>query len=197
MAVLRQAGTYHFRRQIPPRFQAIFKKSEYWQTLTTCNRAQTVAKAGLVNFNLQEAFNMLDELETRIKNQKEITDLPHRGRCKSTTYAACPTVRYAENGYYIFDLSGNGTGPFITAMARINDFINIQAFGGNSQYTAYQQLLAPDGNMDGINASDVDLVEWNGKFYPTYLIGDQSTWVVANDASYDGMLLDLYRELWP
>jgi len=51
--------------------------------------------------------------------------------------------------------------------------------------------------MNGINASDVDLVEWNGKFYPTYLTGDQSTWVVANDASYDGTLLDLYRELWP
>jgi|GEM_PF-1215139 len=137
---------------------------------------------------------------TDLLNWTPIGDL-----CKSTTYAACPTVRYAENGYYIvpylFDLSGVGNGPWITAMSRTKDFVNIEPFPGNAKYTAYQQLLAPDGDRDGVNTSDFDLAEWdgpNGKVvYFEYLFGNQSGLHASNGGWYEGTIIDLYREFWP
>lgn len=130
-----------------------------------------------------------------------VTWSPIGDLCHANFYSACPTVKYAENGYYVvaymFDYSGTGAGPWITAMARTNDFINIQSFGGNANLTSYQQLIAPDGEMDGINASDVDFVEWDGKVYFTYMTGDQRTWAGNNDAWYEGTFLDFYHEYWP
>lgn len=121
--------------------------------------------------------------------------------CNANIYSACPTVKYAKDGYYIvnylFDLAGNGTGPWITAMARTSDFIHIENFAGNSNYTCYQQLMAPDMELEGINSSDIDYTEWNGKVYFTYLTGDQRTWAASNDAWFEGSIIDLYHCFWP
>lgn len=126
---------------------------------------------------------------------------PIGGLCNAGFYSACPTVRYGKNGYYIvsylFDQSGNGHGPWITAMARTNNFAVIENFAGNAQYTCYQQLMAPDAEMDGINASDVDFVQWDDKVYFTYLTGDQKLWAGNNDAWYNGTIENLYEEFWP
>ncbi len=129
-----------------------------------------------------------------------VTWTPIGALCNANFYSACPTVKYAADGYflvaYLFDFSCNGAGPWITGVGRTNNFSTIENFGGNAKYTCYQQLLAPDGEMDGINASDVDFVEWNGKVYFTYMTGDQRTWAGNNDAWYNGSFVDFYHEFW-
>lgn len=70
MAIVRQAGTYHFRRRIPNRLRPIFGKSEFWRSLNTCHRQEAIAIAGLLNFHLQGTFDMLSELEKQIEKQQ-------------------------------------------------------------------------------------------------------------------------------
>lgn len=129
-----------------------------------------------------------------------VTWAPIGGLCNAGFYSACPTVKYAADGYYLvtylFDLAGDGSGPWITAAARTNDFSTIDNFGGNANYTCYQQFMAPDGPRDGVNTSDIDFIEWEGKVYITYLTGDQNTWGGNNDAWFNGTLEDLYRKFW-
>ncbi|MDR6702995.1 hypothetical protein [Agrobacterium tumefaciens] len=117
--------------------------------------------------------------------------------CNRDFYSACPTISYAENGWYMVTYLFCVGGKYVTAMARTNDFVRIQSFGGNAHLTAFQQLLAPDAQGEGINTSDVDFIEWNGKVKFNYLIGDQSTWGISNEAEYDGTLINLYHEFWP
>lgn len=130
-----------------------------------------------------------------------VTWTPIGDLCHANFYSACPTVKYAENDYYVvtymFDYSGTGVGPWITGIGRTKNFITIENFGGNGNLTPYHQLMAPDGEMDGINASDVDFVEWDGKVYFTYMTGDQKTWAGNNDAWYEGTFIDFYHEYWP
>lgn len=116
--------------------------------------------------------------------------------CHGNFYSACPTVRYADDGYYILAYMWNNAGTYETAIARTNNFSTIQTFQGNASYTAYQQLLSPDA-QEGNNNSDIDFCEWDGKVYFTYLTGNQSSWARPNDAWYDGTLIDFYREWWP
>lgn len=70
MAIIRQGGTYHFRRRIPNRLRPIFGKSEFWRSLNTCQRSDALAKAGIINFYLQETFNMLRDMEQQIEAQQ-------------------------------------------------------------------------------------------------------------------------------
>lgn len=70
MAIVRQAGIYHFRKRIPDRLKPIFGKSEIWRSLKTCQRSDALAKAGLLNFRIQETFDMLKDLEQHIEKQQ-------------------------------------------------------------------------------------------------------------------------------
>lgn len=115
--------------------------------------------------------------------------------CHGSFYSACPTIHYAENGWYMVTYMWNNSGTFETAIGRTNNFLGIQTFQGNGNYTPYQQLLSPDP-MEGNNNSDVDFCEWNGKVYFTYLTGNQVNWAIPNDAWYEGTLLDFYHEWW-
>lgn len=117
------------------------------------------------------------------------------GLVNSGYYSACPTIRYGENGWFMLAFMFQDSGKFVNAFVRTNDFINVQGHGGLTGLTPYQQLMAPAAG-EGINNSDIDFVEWNGQVYFTYLTGDQQTWTFANDAWYQGTLLDFYHEYW-
>lgn len=121
--------------------------------------------------------------------------------CHAAFYSACPTIRYAEDGWYLLSYmwqfkQPNGQIIFESAMARTRNFVTIETFQGNTNLTAHQNLMSPDP-MEGVNNSDVDFIEWDGKVYFTYLTGDQTTWAFANDAWFDGTMTDLYRMYWP
>jgi len=113
----------------------------------------------------------------------------------SNYYSACPTVRYVSDGWYLVTFMFQDAGHFVNAVARTQDFNTLPGFGGNANLTPYQQIMAPD-ECEGVNNSDIDFIEWDGKVYFTYLTGDQQTWAFANDAWYDGTLLDFYHEYW-
>ena len=45
-------------------------------------------------------------------------------------------------------------------------------------------MLTPTAIDDGINASDPDLFEYQGKTYLYYAVGDQRTWMNIKRAAY-------------
>ncbi|MBD9390275.1 hypothetical protein IB237_24035 [Agrobacterium sp. AGB01] len=111
-------------------------------------------------------------------------------------YNACQTIKYVGDGWYMVTwLWFDGT-RYMTNVGRTRDFVTVEGWQGNATYPATTQLLVP-GKYEGINASDNDFVEWNGKVYGTYFTGDQGTWGVNSDWWYAGTLADLYHEMWP
>lgn len=123
---------------------------------------------------------------------------PVGGLMHGSFYSACPSIHYAEDGWYIVTYMWNNGGTYETAIARTKDFVTISTFQGNpaNGLTAFHHLLSPDAH-EGPNNSDFAMTEFNGKVYMVYLIGDQSTWGNIGQAWYDGTLLDFYHEYWP
>jgi hypothetical protein len=53
------------------------------------------------------------------------------------------------------------------------------------------------GPGEGINNSDVDLFEWEGRTYLTYATGDQATWGAVRVALYDGPMQEFFTRHFP
>ena len=53
------------------------------------------------------------------------------------------------------------------------------------------------GPGEGINNSDVDLFEWDGRTYITYATGDQATWGSVRMAFYDGPMKEFFSSHFP
>lgn len=131
-----------------------------------------------------------------LESQDLVTWTPIGDLIHPNQYSACPTIRYAKDGYYLVSYLWYNQGHFETAIARTSDFITVQTFGGNAQWTPYQQLMSADP-LEGFNNSDVDWIEWNGKLFFVYLTGDQQTWAHQNHAWFDGTMVDFYNVYWP
>jgi sucrose-6-phosphate hydrolase SacC (GH32 family) len=105
-------------------------------------------------------------------------------------YAACPTIRYVAGAYYIFYLKHIGD-YFATYVARSYD---LETFNESSQVVLSTRLYE---GTEGINASDMDLVEYQGVVYINYADGNQTTWVNIHRATYNGTLEQLTKEFFP
>ena len=108
-------------------------------------------------------------------------------------YSACPCIRYSNGYYYVMYLAQNsvlnGQSGFATEMARSKDLVTWEFSDGNP-------ILTPaDG--EGINNSDVDLFEYDGKTYVYYATGDQQTWVNVKCAVYDGSMSEFFGSYFP
>lgn len=117
-------------------------------------------------------------------------------------YAACPTIRYHEGWFYILYLRHEFVHKrrmgYVMSIARTQDFVNFHDFLGNGKYNRFTQVLSPFGSdIEGINNSDVDLVEHNGITYFIYADGDQKTWANLRIAVYLGKLSEFFAEYWP
>ncbi|RKY72120.1 MAG: hypothetical protein DRP97_01115, partial [Candidatus Latescibacterota bacterium] len=53
-------------------------------------------------------------------------------------------------------------------------------------------VLAPEG-VEGINTSDIDLVEFGDKVMVYYLDGDQKSWYRGTRADFDGTLKEFFE----
>ena len=53
------------------------------------------------------------------------------------------------------------------------------------------------GAGEGINNSDVDLIEYEGKTYLFYATGDQATWGTIRVAMYDGLMQQFFASYFP
>ena len=94
-------------------------------------------------------------------------------------YAACPCLRYVNGSYYLLYLEHRQPRWFFeTYIARSKDLKNWELSPANP-------VLTPRFN-DGVNASDPDLIEFHGRTYLYYSVGDQRTWSRLQRAVYPG-----------
>ena len=56
-------------------------------------------------------------------------------------------------------------------------------------------MLAPTGLDEGINASDPDIVEFGGKTYVYFSVGDQRTWMNVKRGEFEGTPPAVLRKL--
>jgi hypothetical protein len=94
-------------------------------------------------------------------------------------YTACPAIRHAGDYYYVLYVEHRSPRWFFeTYVARSRDLKSWELSPANP-------VLTPHGVDEGINASDPDLVEVDGKTYLYYAVGDQLTW------------MNIYRKVYP
>jgi alpha-L-fucosidase len=110
-------------------------------------------------------------------------------------YTACPTIRYSGGYYYLIFLSAypsaNGT-YYATNVSRSTDLIHWQ-------FSA-KTLISPLDGDPAMNASDVDLVEFNGQVRILYSNLSQAGISVPNaglrEATYNGTFDQLMDEVF-
>ena len=104
-------------------------------------------------------------------------------------YTACPCIRYANGYYYMLYLERRAPRWFFeTYIARSKDLVSWELSPANP-------VLTPTAIDDGINASDPDLFEYEGKTYLYYAVGDQRTWMNIKRAAYP-CTLQPFLEQW-
>jgi hypothetical protein len=104
-------------------------------------------------------------------------------------YTACPCVRYASGYYYVLYLERRSPRHFFeTYVTRSKDLRRWELSSANP-------VLTPADLDEGVNASDPELVEWQGKTYVYYAVGDQLTWMNLKRAVYPGPLR-AFLESW-
>ena len=106
-------------------------------------------------------------------------------------YSACPCIRYFKPYYYVIYLHNK--------MAGHNGYVSFLARSKNLsewELTPFNPILeASEG--EGINNSDVDIIEYGGKTYLYYATGDQATWATIRVAMYDGSMQKFYENHFP
>jgi hypothetical protein len=106
-------------------------------------------------------------------------------------YSACPVIRYFNPYYYVIYLHNKiaGHNGYISFMARSKNLVDWELSPFNPI------LEAEEG--EGINNSDVDIIEYKGKTYLYYATGDQATWATIRVAMYDGLMKTFYESHFP
>jgi hypothetical protein len=105
------------------------------------------------------------------------------GGFEGAVYTACPTVRFSNGYYYVFYLSDEGD-YFATRIARSKDL---------SKWEFSSQAVVSPGSDEGVNASDLDLMETtDGNVRILYAIGYQTVgkghFVDVREAGFQGTL---------
>jgi len=106
-------------------------------------------------------------------------------------YSACPVIRYNAPYYYVIYLHApipNHKG-WIPYIARSKDLAEWELSPFNPV------LEASEG--EGVNNSDIDLFEYQGKTYLYYATGDQQTWGDVRVAQYDGSMKEFFTDWFP
>ncbi len=121
------------------------------------------------------------------KDLKTWTKLPE-ATFGTNRYTACPCIRYENGAYYVLYLERRSPNHhFETYVTRSKDLKHWERAASNP-------VLAPAGLDEGINASDPDLIEFNGKTYVYYAVGDQLTWMNIKRAQFDGTVSAFFEQ---
>jgi hypothetical protein len=97
-------------------------------------------------------------------------------------YTACPCLRYVGGYYYVLYLEHR------LPRWRFEMYVTRSKDLKHWELSAANPVLVPEGLDEGINASDPELVEWQGKTYLYFAVGDQLTWMSLKRATYPGSL---------
>ncbi len=104
-------------------------------------------------------------------------------------YAACPCIRYANGWYYQMYLEHpDRRWWFETYIARSRDL-------RTWEQSSMNPVIRPSELDDGINASDPEIIEHNGRTWLYYAVGDQRTWMNIKRIPFDGNLATFF-ESW-
>lgn len=147
--------------------------------------AYEVHEPGLVNFSI------------RFARSADLVRWERAGEVfEPDVYAACPTIRYHDGWYYVLYL--RHFKHYVTCIARTRDLAAFERFEGNARWPASVAVLSPKGcPHEGINNSDIDMVEWHGTVVFTYCDGDQRTWMNLRTAAYLGTAAQFFNEFFP
>ncbi len=106
-------------------------------------------------------------------------------------YSACPVIRFFKPYYYVIYLHNKmaGYNGYTSYLARSKNLISWEL-------SPYNPILEA-GEGEGINNSDVDLIEYEGRTYLYYATGDQATWATIRVAMYDGLMKTFYEKHFP
>ncbi len=110
---------------------------------------------------------------------------------ENNEFSACPVIRYIKPYYYVIythdRMKGhNGWLPFL---ARSKDL-------ENWEHTPFNPIMEAEKG-EGINNSDFDILEYNGRTYLYYGDGDQATWGNICVAMYDGTMKKFFESYFP
>lgn len=102
-------------------------------------------------------------------------------------YTACPCIRYADGWYYVLYLEHRTPRwAFETYITRSKDLRRWELSAANP-------VLRAEGLDEGINASDPDIVEFQGKTLLYFSVGDQLTWMNIKRAVYPGSMAEFFK----
>ncbi len=106
-------------------------------------------------------------------------------------YSACPVIRYIKPYYYVIYLHAaiEGHKGWISYMARSSDL-------ADWELSSYNPILEAETG-EGINNSDVDILEYRGRTYLYYATGDQETWGTVRIAMFDGSEKAFFESYFP
>lgn len=123
-------------------------------------------------------------------------------------YSACPTIRYCNGYYYMFDLEGSYETAFRHYLYRSSDLSQWLSSPYNPVLTESEEdrranavftpaQLEHIANAVNINNSDIDLCEYNGKVIINYSWGNQRGVEFLAAAEADGALDDFLAAWFP
>jgi hypothetical protein len=106
-------------------------------------------------------------------------------------YSACPVVRYFAPYYYVIYLHAAipGHRGWVSFLARSKDL-------ATWELSPFNPILEASPG-EGVNNSDVDLFEREGKTYLYYATGDQATWGAVRVAQFDGPMREFFIAHFP
>ncbi|MGB9595677.1 MAG: hypothetical protein ACPL7B_05300 [Candidatus Poribacteria bacterium] len=131
------------------------------------------------------AFTIKFAVSDDLENWKKIPDAIFG----TNRYTACPCIRYVSGYYYVLYLENRSPRHYYeTYITRSKDLKRWELSSANP-------VLRPTQVDDCINTSDPEIIEFNGKTYVYYSVGDQLTWMNVKRAVYYAPLKDFF-EYW-
>ncbi|MDP4285702.1 MAG: hypothetical protein Q8891_14890 [Bacteroidota bacterium] len=106
-------------------------------------------------------------------------------------FSACPAIRYFKPYYYVIYCHDQekGHNGYTSYLARSKNLINWEL-------SPYSPILEA-GEDEGINNSDADIIEYEGRTYIYYATGDQRTWSTIRVAMYNGLMKTFFEDNFP
>lgn len=155
---------------------AVNQENEHLFNSSVCRGADTFVMVYETNDSKYVPFSLKFALSKDLKHWEKVDGVvfaPER-------YAACPCIRYLDGWYYLLYTEHRTPRWFFeTWLARSRDLRTWELAPRNP-------VLTPDLQDEGINTSDPDIIEVNGKTLLYYAVGDQMTWMNIKRAVFDG-----------
>lgn len=163
--------------------KVIEQKNEHLFNSSVCAGPEGFVMAYESNDSAWPAFTTKFAVSKDLKNWNK---LPNAG-FGTNRYTACPCIRYVDGYYYVLYLERrHPRHVFETYITRSKDLKSWELSSANP-------VLSAKEIDEGINASDPDLVQWNGKTYLYYAVGDQLTWMNMKRGIYLGTEKEFFK----